>query len=107
MLLVSAFRLASNRLGIRLLIQISHVFAASSRVKKNPFSQKGSAEIRLNFSFSGGRFLFQRMRRPYFLSGASGNFYFFFFSNYYNVFYFLKAVDDTEKYNEFTKASLA
>ena len=67
-------RLASSRYGIRLLYLISYVFAVSGRVKVSPFCLKGTAEVRSNFSFSQGRFLFPLMRSLYFLSWGSRNY---------------------------------
>ena len=55
---ILACQLASSRYGVRLLNLISHVFAAGGHEKQGPFSLRAPTEVRLNFSFSPGRFLF-------------------------------------------------
>ena len=81
---------ASSRHSVRLLNLIIHLFATSGRVRECPFCLRGTAEMRSNFSFSLVWFLFPHMRRPYFLSGASGNFctfwIFFFYLFSFSVF---------------------
>ena len=67
-------RLDSSRHEIRLLILISYVFTPSGHVIECLFSATVEPEVRSNFSFVQGRFLFPDLRRPHFLSGVSGNF---------------------------------
>ena len=55
MMLVSAFWLARSRHGVKLLNLISRIFATYRYVEKGLFSLRGTAEVRLNFSFSLGR----------------------------------------------------
>ena len=52
-------RLASSRHGVRLVNLISHVFAANGRVKRHPFYATVESEVRSNFSFTQGWFLFR------------------------------------------------
>ena len=50
--------LASDRHGVRLLILINHVLAASGQLKEGHFCLRGTAEVRANFSFGQGRSFF-------------------------------------------------
>ena len=80
-----------------------HVFTASGRMKEGPFSAMVEAEVRVEFLFSVGMVLSLGTCRPYFLSGASVNFYTFL--NLFSFIYFL--FSNPYRYEGWLKSSYA
>ena len=71
---------ASCRHSVRLLNLISHVFDSSGRVKEDPFSMRGTTEVRsifffFFFFFGADTVFFPGMRRSNYLSRTSANLY--------------------------------